>query len=142
MSLSLRGWPPLASHAACLILGASLAHLAQRDAPPPLRLPARSVALGLPAGALRAGGAPLPRGTKVALVQGRTGGEACRILHGPAVLLEKQPAVVVGVELARLGELAAAAKGGHFATLSVSSEGAAGALPACRDGPKVTYGGG
>ena len=137
MSLSLRGWPPFASHAACLVLGASLAHLAQRPPEPGLRLPARSVALSLPASALRGGATQARRGGKVALLHVRPGGELCRVLREPVVLLARHPDTIVGMELKRLGELARAGKFGAL----VISDGAA-AVPACREGPKVTYGGG
>ena len=139
MHLSLRGWPPLASHAACLLLGASLAHLFASDAAPELRLPARALVLSLPPTALRAAGATTARGAKVQLTAVRAG-TACRLLEAPVALLARHPTVVVATELSRLGELARAARAVKASGLLVTDQTAARDLGPCHDEPRVVYG--
>ena len=142
MRLSLAGWPPVASHVACLILGVSLAHLANgtgEDGPP--QLPPRALVVSLPTAA----GHGVPRiliGKKVQLVRrtpppGRT---SCHLAGGPFTLLALRPLPLLGAGYSAAPELARILKAAGKGDLRLLAANSAGTLPPCAHQPKVIYG--
>lgn len=135
MHLGLNGWPPVASHMACLVLGVALAHLARGAGKPPARMPKRGLVLVLPA----------PPGTttaatplRVTLHERDAAGTLCRLMDDPVERLAGDGWTLVlplsaGPQVPRV--LSAARSGALHVAAAERSEG-----PLCGKGPKVTYG--
>lgn len=134
MHLGVNGWPPVASHMACLVLGVALAHLARGAGSAPARLPKRGIVLSLPA---PTGSAKASRPLRVVLLERDAAGTGCRLTEEPTerlagdgwtlvLPLSAAAAVPRVMKAARSGALQLAAADQHAAP--------------CGQGPKVTYG--
>ena len=139
MHLGVNGWPPVASHMACLLLGMALAHLARGASPLPPRLPKKGIVVSsglLPSG--RAGEGPARLGL-VHLTLAAPGAAPCRLTEAAAQLLDLRQGAF-GLTLAAAGEVPAIAKAARQDALRAVDVGIGQALPLCGKGPRVTYG--
>lgn len=139
MQLSLNGWPPVASHVTCILVGMSIAHLSRGAPDVRVRIPPKAIALALPPGALPPG---LSRGTKVHLIRG-SDGSGCRLSRTPFAVLD--PQAILTLPFAEAGDLGAAlsvfkASAPSSSAIRAVSGPAGAALPPCRSSAKVVYG--
>lgn len=141
MQLSLNGWPPVASHVTCILVGMSIAHLSRGAPEQRLRMPPKSVAIAMPPGSV---GANLARGSKVYLVKTSDDGPTCRLSRAQLTVLD--PTAVLTLPLSEAPSLSTAWPGLRNAKGSASGVMTADArtsetLPLCRANAKVVYGG-
>lgn len=138
MQLGINGWPPLASHMACLILGVALAHLSRGAGRAPARIPKRGIVLSVPAppgAALTEPAAPM----RVFLVERTAQGALCRITEDP---VERLPTTgwTLALPLGAVTEVAPLLKAAKDPSTQLVEESSGRAVALCGKGPKVTYG--
>ncbi len=142
MHLGINGWPPIASHMGCLILGVALAHLSRGAGNPAPRLPRRSIVLSLPPEAHDGAGTgtttPFKPGA-IQLLRRDAGLPPCRLTDEPVQLLDARGGVFA-LPWTAAAAVPAVVKAAKTATLSTSDIGAAERFVACSRLPKVTYG--
>lgn len=135
MQLSLNGWPPVASHVTCLLLGMSLAHLSRGAPVAKTSLPPKAVALAVSPTVLDRS---LPRGGKVHGIRAGASGGGCRWTESALTILEPGSVVAALGSSEDLGPLLKAWRGG---TLRLVDAGAGARLSPCRSSARVSYGG-
>lgn len=135
MHLGLNGWPPVASHMACLVLGVALAHLARGAGTPPARIPKRGIVLSLPAPERTT---PVERPLRVLVLERDAAGGLCRLTEEPVERLagDGWTLVLPLSAAAAVPRVLKAARGGALQLAAGDRQG----TPACGKGPKVTYG--
>lgn len=143
MRLSLMGWPPLASHLVCLILGMAIANLSVEGPAERISLPAKSITLTIPKTKRLKTKTPIKPGMRVYAVQ--PGKSPCRALPEVVLIASVAPQLELSSSLAMAAHMPQLAQGLAAGVLTlVPSEGASG-LPTCAQvmqtmQPKVTYG--
>ncbi len=135
MHLGLNGWPPVASHMACLVLGLALAHLSRGAGQAPARIPKRGIVLSLPA---PAGDAAAAAAHRVRILERDATGSLCRVTDDPAERLPGAGWVLV-LPLASGAAVPRILKAARSGSLRLAAGDQAPA-PACGAGPKVVYG--
>jgi hypothetical protein len=137
MQLSLNGWPPIASHLACLLVGVSSANIGWTQPQPRPKLPPRTLTLTVSTPKSTAAPGELPKpGTQVHLV--RAGAPApCRVTSVPLLLIEQSRTTSLASPLRAASGLAKLGRGLSMGELEIRP--AASAVPPCPTTPKVTY---
>jgi hypothetical protein len=134
--LGINGWPPVASHMACLVLGLALAHLARGAGQPVARLPKRGIVIGVPAPA----GDPGAKGVvRVHLAERTALGPTCRVTASPVERLPSS-AWTFALPLAETDSVPKLVRTLKDGAVILVEESAGKLLPVCNHGPKVTYG--
>ncbi len=142
MRLSLFGWPPVASHLTCLLVGLGLGHLpgaagAPADHGPGLPPKTLAFATGGPTG----GDAPRPGSEVLVAVRERATGRLCLVSLEALTVLGAGPRVTLRAPL-RAGkdwnELVR--RLAEPDVVLVPREGSSELPPACTQGPRITYG--
>lgn len=133
LRLGLFGWPPVASHLTCIVVGLACAHFTRAEPAPRMSLASGQVLAALPK-------APsAPPGGALHLVRDATGG-ACRASTGAWQLVERTPRALVRVPLADAGLLPSAAKEMKGAKTRLEPADLAKNLPICNVTPRISYG--
>ena len=148
MHLGINGWPPVASHVACLILGVALTHLSVgqsgRNAAAGSawsRLPPRSVVLNLPLpGPAKAGDQPGRTGKMHLLRLDSATAPPCRLSVQPVMLLDERRSLVIGMPLAVSLDVGGVAKAAKAGSLRLEAVPVGERTPLCSRPPKVSYG--
>jgi hypothetical protein len=100
MRLSLAGWPPLASHATCLLAGLALAHLTEGHSPESPRFPPQMMIFSLePKSMMEADSTKNLRiGTKVVMTK-IFNHSSCRLHDTPLDVLAIAPQIVLALPI-------------------------------------------
>lgn len=138
MRLTLFGWPPVASHLACLLLGTSAAHLLANTGAPRPRVDQHAILVPAPHAAV----GRIPPGTKVQVLRGE-GDSTCRMTAEPAMVTAADPTPALQVAGRDAAAVARIFEGLHAKSLRLEAAQGSGARPACalKGGPKIKYGG-
>ena len=140
-SLTLNGWPPLASHTAALLLGVALTNLSWHDPESLVSLPVGSLALSLPAQTITwsTGAKPGP-GTRVHLLRHTPDTAACRLTKEPWTVMSVGRGWVLNASLRGLDHVPMVLKSAQDTQLTLVSDRTQSAAPICEAGPRVYYG--
>lgn len=84
MRLTLNGWPPVASHVTCILVGMSVAHLSRGTPAPSTKVPANSVMFATPAGIVPDG---TKQGSAIHLIRNKGRQRHCRLTRAPLTVL-------------------------------------------------------
>jgi hypothetical protein len=137
MQLSLNGWPPVASHLACLLVGVSCANVAWKEPPPRPKLPPRTLTLTVASPKGQAADAEATRpGTRVHVVR-IAAPIPCRVTADPLLVIEAAQTTSLAASLRQAAELPGLGRGLSSGELAVRP--ASDATPPCPSRPKVTY---
>lgn len=100
MRLSLAGWPPIASHATCLLVGLALAHLTEKQSTESPRFSPQMMIFSLDPKSVPEDDSTknLRLGTKV-LVTKEVGHSSCRLHESPMDVLAIAPQVVLALSV-------------------------------------------
>lgn len=139
MRLSLNGWPPFASHLACVLIGTALAQVGgghkadgERQA-----LPARKALLAFGKGEVLLVGTRSGQATRLAR---REGTGICLVDDTKVELLHTQPQIVIAAALRTARAITAAAEEATAGKLALVGEAEAPSYASCRKAPQVIYG--
>jgi hypothetical protein len=139
MRLSLNGWPPVASHLACILIGTALAQVgggkdagSERQA-----LPARKALLAFGKGEVLLVGTRPGQATRLAR---REGAGICLVDDTKVDLLHTQPQIVIAAALRTARAITAAAEEAAAGKLALVGETEARSYASCRKAPQVIYG--
>lgn len=139
MQLALNGWPPVASHVTCILVGMSITHLSRSAPPPRSVLAPKTVAFGLAPGLLDR---KLPRGSKVRLIKTLPDGGKCHLGEGSTSVVE--PGSSIGLTLSSSAaaerDLANVLRAIKERGVTIADAKTSAAIPACHQSAKVMYG--
>lgn len=134
MQLGINGWPPVASHMACLILGVALAHLSRAAGAAPPRLPIKGIVLSVPS----PGAATMAR-VRMFVALPDAQGNLCRMTEDPIDRLPA-PGLTVALPLTASARVPDLARALQTKSTKLVPEADGARLPLCGKGPKVIYG--
>jgi hypothetical protein len=100
MRLSLAGWPPIASHATCLLVGLALAHLSEKQSHESPRFSPQMMIFSLdPKSILEENSTKnLRLGTKLVMTE-KLGHSSCRLHDSPVDVLAIAPQIVLALSI-------------------------------------------
>jgi hypothetical protein len=139
MRLSLNGWPPVASHLACILIGAALAQVGggQDAGSERQTLPARKALLAVGKGEVLLVGTRTGQTTHLGR---REGSGICLLGDAKVDLLQTQPQIVIAAALRTARAITAAAEEAAAGKLALVGEAEARSYASCRKAPQVIYG--
>ena len=156
MRLSLFGWPPVASHVACLIAGLALAHISQQEPVETLKLPSKSILLTL--GELDASTHRIRSasnsGAKIFAIK-TSQNPNCRLNEKPFIMIATKPQIILSMPFQGITSLRSIGWGTNDLEeanprtidslkknirIEFSPDDEAEKIPICRNTPRVNYG--
>ncbi len=139
MQLGINGWPPVASHMACLVLGVALAHLSRGAGKAPARIPKRGIVLSVAAPPGSVAAAPPAAPQRVFVAEQDTQGRLCRLTDDPVERLPASGWTLV-LPLTAAAQVAPLLKALRASTTKLLDEAQGRSVAPCGKGPKVIYG--
>ncbi len=140
-SLSLNGWPPLASHTAALLLGVALANSSWGQGEIPLQLKPKSVAFSLNSGQVQwLDQGRVHPGMEVHLLKRSTDGEFCRLSTTPWIVMTKDANWIISTQMREAEICTGFFKALSDKQLSFSGSRQSSLIRSCQHSPRVIYG--